>query len=229
MRSSNPALRATAVVAILAALAAGTATTAQAGKTSKGKAGGGVVTTTTTTTTTTALSASAIKSVHDSVCQAVAEYTSCAGLSITVADAGATGWTANSSPGNRTTSYNSYYAMSSANWAQTVSHEIGGHHDAWNELVAKVGTAQAWTDYYDLDYFGKLWAEGRYKAVVGTARTFTLSEGKELYLDCVGPVAHGYPGNYLTNRGVTGTTAQTTFCQGAATVMSDAISKVRPA
>ena len=93
--------------------------------------------------------------------------------------------------------------MPSADWAQTVSHEIGGHHDAWNELVAKVGTAQAWTDYYDLDYFGKLWAEGRYKAVEGTARTFTLSEGKELYLDCVGPVAHGYPGNYLSNRGVT--------------------------
>ena len=105
--------------------------------------------------------------------------------------------------------------MSSANWAQTVSHEVGGHHDAWHELVAKVGATQAWTDYYDLDYFGKIWAEGRYKAVEGTARNFTLSEGKELYLDCVGPVSHGYPGNYLTNRGVTGTTAQTTFCQGA--------------
>lgn len=229
MRSSNPALRATAVVAVVAALSAGMATTAQAGKTSKGRPGGAVVTTTTTTTPTTALSSSSIKSVHDSVCPSVAEYTSCTGLSITVSDAGATGWTATSAPGNRTTSYNSHYAMSSANWAQTVSHEIGGHHDAWNELVAKVGTTQAWTDFYDLDYFGKIWAEGRYKAVVGTVRTFTLSEGKELYLDCVGPVSHGYSGNYLTNRGVSGSSAQTTFCQGAATVMSDAISKVRPA
>ena len=53
--------------------------------------------------------------------------------------------------------------------------------------------------------------------------------GKDPYRDCVGPVSHGYSGNHLTNRGVSGASAQTTFCQGAATVMSDAISKVRPA
>ena len=72
---------------------------------------------------------------HDSVCPSVAEYTTCVGLKITVADLGATGWSANSSPANGTTSYNSRVQMSSASWAQTVSHEIGGHHDAWNELV----------------------------------------------------------------------------------------------
>jgi hypothetical protein len=203
------------------------ATTAQAATATKGKPGGGG--TTTTVITTTGLSAAGIKSVHDLTCPAVAEYTSCAGLKVTVADLGSTGWSGNSSPANGTTSYNAHVQMSSSSWAQTVSHEIGGHHDAWNELVAKVGLTKAWTDYYDLDYFGKIWAEARFRAVKGTTRTFTLSEGKESYLDCAGPVSHGYPGNYLTNRGVIGTTAQTSFCQGAATVMSDAVSKARPA
>ncbi len=54
--------------------------------------------------------------------------------------------------------YNAYYVLSDATWAQTVSHELGGHHDAWHELVAKVGASQAWTDYYDLDYFAERWA-----------------------------------------------------------------------
>jgi hypothetical protein len=224
VRSSNPALRATAVVAVVAALSAGMATTAQAGKTSKGKPGS-----TTTTTTTTALSASAVRSVHDSVCPSVAEYTSCPGISVTVSNFGATGWTGNSSPANKTVSYNTYSSLSGSAWSALVAHEMGGHHDAWNEIVAKVGTTQAWTDYYDLDYFGEKWAEARYQAVKGTARDFTLSEGKEIYLDCAGPVAHGYNGYYLSGRGFSAGTQQVTFCQGAASVMSDAISKVRPA
>lgn len=224
MRSINPALRATATIAIVAALSAGLAGTAQAGK---GKPGGGG--TTITTTTTTALSASAIKAVHDRVCPTVVDYTTCASITVTVADFGATGWSATSSPANKTVNYNSRVQMSDASWAQTVSHEIGGHHDAWNELVARAGLTQAWVDYYDLDYFGKQWAQARYLAVRGTTRTFTLSEGKESYLDCVGPVSHGYPGNYLTNRGIIGTSAQNSFCQGAATVMSDSLTKVRPA
>lgn len=227
MRSINPALRATATVAIVAALSAGIAGTAQAG--GKGKPGGTTtITTTTTTSTSTALSASAIKAVHDRVCPQVVDYTTCAGITVTVSDFGATSWSASSSPANKTVSYNSHYQMSDAGWAQTVSHEIGGHHDAWNELVTKAGVTQAWTDYYDLDYFGQQWAQARYVAVKGTTRAFTLTEGKEVYLDCVGPVAHGYPGNYLTNRGVMGTSQQTQFCQGASTVTSDALTKVRP-
>lgn len=223
MRSINHAHRAAAVLAVVVALSAGVAGTAQAAKGGKGgKPGSGSTTTTTTPT------ASGIKSIHDSVCVTVSDYVPCAGLTVTVSDFGATGWTASSGPANGTTSYNSYYTLSSSSWAQTVSHEVGGHHDAWREIVAKVGTTQAWTDYYDLDYFGEVWAEARYKAVKGTARDFSRTEGKELYLDCVGPVAHGYPGNYLTNRGIASGDPQRTFCSGADTVMSDALTKARP-
>jgi hypothetical protein len=224
VRSSNPALRATAVVAILAALTAGTATTAQAGKTNKGKPGA----TTTTTTATTALTAAQVRSVHDTVCPTVAEYTPCSGLSVTVSNFGATGWTGTSGPADKTVSYNTYSALPASDWSAVVAHEVGGHHDAWNEIVAKVGTSQAWTDYYDLDYFGEKWAEARYQALKGTARDFTLSEGKEVYLDCAGPVAHGYTGYYLSGRGFSAGTQQVTFCQGASTVMSDALTKVKP-
>lgn len=223
MRSITHAHRAAAALAVVLALTAGLAGTAQGAK--GGKPGTGTVT---LTTTTTALSASGIKSVHDTVCPAVVEYTPCSALSVTVANYGQTGWSASSGPANGTVQYNSYYAMSSASWAQTVSHEVGGHHDAWREIVAKAGETQAWTDYYDLDYFGELWAEARYKAVKGTTRDFTRSEGKETYLDCAGPVAHGYTGNYISRWGVSGLDAQKVFCQGAATVMSDALTKVRP-
>ena len=174
MRSSNPALRATAVVAVVAALSAGMATTAQAGKTSKGRPGGTVVTTTTTTTTTTALSASSIKSVHDSVCPSVAEYTSCAGLSITVSDAGATGWTATSAPGNRTTSYNRPTTRCRPQLGpdglardRRTPRRVeragrqGRHHPGVDRLLRPRLLRQDR-------------AEGRYKAVVGTVRTFTL-------------------------------------------------------
>jgi len=53
--------------------------------------------------------------------------------------------------------------------------------------------------------------------------------GKDPYLDCAGPVAHGYNGYCVSGRGFSAGTRQVTFCQGAATVMSDAIRKVRPA
>jgi hypothetical protein len=217
--------RTAAVLAVVVALTAGIAGTAQAAKGGKPGTGGTTSITTPTTTTTP----EGIKAVHDSVCPAVAEYTSCSSLAVTVSAAGLVGWTASSGPAAGTITYNSSYAMSSASWAQTVAHEVGGHHDAWREIVAKVGEAQAWTDYYDLDYFGELWAEGRYKAIKGTVRDFTRSDGKEAYLDCVGPVAHGYPGNYLTSWGFAAGAAQQSFCQGAATVMSDSLTKVRPA
>jgi hypothetical protein len=224
VRSISHARRATAAVAVLAALTIGLTGTAQAAKGGKGKPGG---TTTTTTTTSTTVSATSIKPIHDSVCPTVAEYTACSSLAVTVTSTGA-GSLGSSGPANGTVTYNSYYSMSSAQWAQTVSHEVGGHHDAWGEIVAKVGASQAWTDYYDLDYFGELWAEGRYKALKGTTRDFTRAEGKEGYLDCVGPVAHGYSGNYLSNWGLSAGSAQQSFCQGASTVMADSLTKVRP-
>lgn len=216
MRSITHAHRTAAVLAVAVVLTAGLAGTAQAGKGGKGPSS--------TTTTTTA----SPKSVHDSVCDPVSEYVTCSGIAVTVSNFGATGWTASSGPANGTVSYNSYYTLSSSSWAQTVSHEIGGHHDAWREIVAKVGSTQAWTDYYDLDYFGERWAEARYKALKGTVRDYTLAEGKEGYLDCVGPVAHGYPGNYLSRWGFSAGTAQAQFCTGAGQVMTDALTKVRP-
>jgi hypothetical protein len=222
VRSSHPALKATVVVAIAAALSAGMATTAQAGKTSKGKPGSTTVTATTSTTTT-------IANAQAATCGTVADYTSCTALKVTIANQGATGYAGNSSPATSAITYNSYYAGTQADWSNVVAHEVGGHIDAWNELVAKVGTTQAWTDYYDLDYFGKLWAEGQWKAVKGTARTFTLSEGKEAYLDCAGPVAHGFQGNYLYQWGFTTATVQKSFCTGSSAVMTNALTKVRPA
>ena len=225
MRSITHAHRAAAVLAVVVALSAGVAGTAQAAKGGKGgKPGSGTTTPVITTTT----SPSTIFTINNDVCPAVSEYVSCGSLSVSVGDYGMTGWTASSSPANGTITYNSSYSLSSSGWAQTVSHEIGGHHDAWREIVAKVGATQAWTDYYDLDYFGELWAEGRYKAVKGTTRDFSRAEGKETYLDCAGPVAHGYSGNYLSMWGIAAGTAQSTFCQGAATVMSDSLTKVRP-
>ena len=224
MRSIHPALRATATVALVAALCAGLAGTAQAGGSKSKKP----VKPGTLTTTSTYLTASGIRSVHDTVCPTVAEYTKCANLTVTVSDQGSTGYTATSAPASGSVSYNSSVPQTSAGWSRTVSHEVGGHHDAWNELVAKVGTTQAWTDYYDLDYFGELWAEARYKAVKGTTKDVSRSQGKEVWLDCVGPNAHGYPGNYLSGLGLAEGSEQTTFCQGASTVMSDAITKVRP-
>jgi hypothetical protein len=224
VRSIPPAHRAVAVLAAVVALTAGVAGSAQA---AKGGKGGKPPATTTITTTTT--SAAGIKSVHDSVCPTVGEYTPCAGLSVTVAAFGAVGWTASSGPAAGTVEYNSSQSHSTSTWAAVVAHEVGGHHDAWRELVAKVGTTQAWTDYYDLDYFGEVWAEARYLALKGTARDFTRSEGKETYLDCAGPVDHGArQGFYLSRWGFSAGTAQQTFCQGSATVMTNALTKVRP-
>ena len=162
-----------------------------------------------------------IRAVHDSTCPAVSEYLTCSSLTVTVAAFGLTGWTARSGPAAGTVDYNSTYTLSAASWAQTVSHEVGGHHDAWHELVAKVGAARAWTDYYDLDRYGETWAEGRF-AAFDKPRDLSTFEGKEIYLDCAGPVTHGYPGNYLTNRGIP-VSDQPRFCQGHESVMASAV------
>lgn len=234
MRSVIPARLGTATVAVVVAITCGVAGTAQAAKGgNSGKPPKGGTTTTPTLTpspTSTTTVTTTITTAQTTVCPKVMEYTSCSAMGVTITDAGPTGWIGNASPATNKVTYNSYYSSSTAaTWANVVAHEAGGHVDAWNEIVAKVGTTQAWTDYYDLDYFGELWAEGRYKALKGGTRDFTRSEGKETYLDCVGPVAHGYTGNYLTMWGFSGLAAQQSFCaSGVAQVMSDALSKARP-
>ena len=126
---------------------------------------------------------------HNEVCPQVSEYTNCSTLRVEIANYGATGWNGSASPANGLVRYNTYYANS--NWAQVVSHEVGGHVDAWNEIVAKVGVSQAWVDYYDLDHFAVQWLYGH------TGTTYSTTRAKEMYLDCAGPVAHGYWGNYV--------------------------------
>jgi hypothetical protein len=162
-----------------------------------------------------------VRAVHDDTCPKVVQYLTCGSLTVTVQAFGLTGWTASSGPAKGTVEYNSSYTLSASSWAQTAAHEVGGHHDAWAELVAKVGVDQAWTDYYDLNTFGEPWAESRF-AALGKPRDLTSHEGKEIYLDCAGPVLHGYSGNYLTNRGIA-MTDQPRFCQGHETVMAQAL------
>lgn len=238
MRFVIPARRSAAAMAALLVLTAGVAGTAHAARGGSGKGPKNNTTTTpttsptptpTTTTPTTTTSTSPID-IHKSLCPQVMEYTSCASMGATATNAGATGWIGKASPANNAVTYNTYYSSSTAaTWANVVAHEAGGHVDAWNEIVAKVGATQAWTDYYDLDYFGEIWAEGRYRATTGGSRDFTRSEGKETYLDCVGPVAHGYLGHYLNRWGYTTASAQQNFCSsGTAQVMSDSLTKVRP-
>ena len=197
MRSSNPALRATAVVAVLAALTAGTATTAQAGKTIEGQ------------------SPAAARHDHDHYRydRSARPLSHQVGPRLGLPDRrrvhvllrpqrhGRRTPAPQAGPPprvagrprrprtTRTTRMSSFQLERRRSRTRSAGTTTPG--TSWSPRSAP---AQAWTDYYDLDYFGEIWAEGRYKAVEGTARTFTLTEGKELYLDCVGPVAHGYPG-----------------------------------
>lgn len=227
MRSATPA-RTTAALAVAVLLTAGLAGAADAAKGGGGNGGKGPKGGTTTTSTTSLTGSSAIQAAQADVCPKVAEYTSCSALGVTISNFGSTGWAGYSHPANDAVDYNTYYTVSQAQWANIVAHEVGGHIDAWNEIVAKVGVTQAWTDYYDLDYFGAQWATARWTAVKGTSRTFSTGEGKEAYLDCAGPVAHGYQGNYLYSWGMTTASSQQSFCQGSAGVMTDALTKSRP-
>lgn len=112
-------------------------------------------------------------------------------------DYGANGYAGYSYPAQGRVEYNSYYVgrVSQSQWETIVAHEVGGHIDTWNEIVASVGVSQAWTDYYDINIFAQEWL-----AQKGYAFSSGLS--KELWLDCAGPVSHGYTGNYLTYYGV---------------------------
>jgi hypothetical protein len=225
VRSFIPARRGAAVLAALALISVGAAGTAQAAKGGGKPTKGGTVIWSSSTSTTTA-SATTVRDIHTTTCPKVMEYTSCGSMSVTIDNFGATGWNGSASPANNAVKYNTYYGSTS--WANVVAHEAGGHVDAWNEIVAKVGAAQAWTDYYDLDYFGELWAEARYHTLKGTAIDLSRTRGKEIYLDCVGPVAHGYTGGYVGSLAGGTLAGQQSFCSGSGTVMSDALTKVRP-
>jgi hypothetical protein len=197
-----------------------TAPPADAGKGGNGRGKGPSTSPTAPTSTTVD-----VLSIHNQKCPAVSEYVTCSALIVTAEDFGQTGWTGSSGPAAGTVKYNTYYTMSTSNWEQTVSHEVGGHHDAWAEVSAR--GVDPWADYYDLDYFGELWMEARYLDFKGTARDFTRTEGKEMYLDCAGPVRYGYRGNYLYNRSIA-TAEQPAFCAGHEVVMTDSLTKVRP-
>ena len=226
MRSSVTA-RAAAALAVGVLITAGVAGAADAAKGGGGGKGGGKPPKGSTTTTTTTTGASAVQAAHADVCPKVSEYTSCGALTVTIKDFGNVGWAGWAHPANSAIDYNTYFNASQSAWSNVVAHEVGGHLDAWNEIVARVGVTQAWTDYYDLDAFAVPWATARWTATKGTTRSFSTGDAKEAYLDCAGPVQHGYQGNYLFMWGLGTTSQQQTFCKGHANVLEDALTKSR--
>ncbi len=226
MRSSVTA-RATAALAVGVLITAGVAGAAEAAKGGNGGGGKGGGKPPKGSTTTTTTGTSAIQAAHADVCPRVSEYTSCSALTVTIKDFGNVGWAGWAHPANDAIDYNSYFNVSQAAWSNVVAHEVGGHLDVWNEIVARVGTAQAWTDYYDLDAFAVPWAAARWTATKGTTRTFSTGEAKEAFIDCAGPVAHAYQANYLYSWGLTTATQQQTFCKGYSNVLEDALTTSR--
>lgn len=128
--------------------------------------------------------------IHNEHCPLVSEYTQCSSLNVEVANFGATGWIGSAKPSEGLVRYNTYYSTS--NWGKIVAHEVGGHIDTWNEIVAKVGVNQAWTDYYDLNHTAQ-----RFFASKGYS--FTSDRAKEVWFDCAGPIKHGYGTGGYTN------------------------------
>ncbi len=222
MRSSVPA-RTTAVLAVAALLTAGLAGAADAAKGGGKGSGGGGKPRSSSLTTSTLTGASAVAAAYADVCPQVVGYTDCAAVTRDIEDFGGTGWVGYAHPANETVQFNTYYTYSQSSWNNVVAHEVGGHVDAWNELVSKVGTSQAWTDYYELDTFAQPWVTARWAATMGTSKTFSTSMAKEAYLDCRGPVSHGYRGDYLYIWGIAAGTPQKTFCTGYTTVMDQAL------
>lgn len=134
--------------------------------------------------------AAQIERLNDRVCRRVTEYTDCKDVTVFVGDYGSTSWAARSHPSTNTVWYNTYYDLSKTALENLIAHEVGGHLDTWNEIVAKVGVNQAWTDYYDIDYYAQVWLQDHGYLVDNTV-------AKELWLDCAGPTVHGYTGYYL--------------------------------
>ena len=224
MRSSVTA-RAAAALAVGVLITAGVAGAAEAAKGGNGGGGKGGGKPPKGSTTTTG--ASAIQAAHTDVCPRVSEHTSCSALTVTIKDFGNVGWAGWAHPANSAIDYNSYFNASQATWSNVVAHEVGGHLDVWNEIVARVGTTQAWTDYYDIDAFAVPWATARWTATKGTTRTFSTGDAKEAFTDCAGPVAHGYQANYLYSWGLSTAAQQQTFCKGYSNVLEDALTKSR--
>jgi hypothetical protein len=222
VRSITPA-RTAAALAVAVLLSAGIAGSADAAKGGGGTKGGGKPPKGGTTSTSTLTGASAVAAAYADVCPKVARYTDCAAVTRNITDFGGTGWVGYAHPADEAVDFNTYYTYSQASWSNVVAHEVGGHVDAWNELVAKVGAAQAWTDYYQLDTYAQPWVTARWSATQGSTRSFSTSQAKEAYLDCRGAVAHGYRGDYLYTWGIAAGTAQQTFCTGYTTVMDQAL------
>lgn len=161
-----------------------------------------------------------VQQIHDYMCPRVVDYLDCSTITVKVANYGPTGYYATSGPAYKVVEYNTYYTQTTAGWERTVSHEMGGHHDAWAELSVR-GT-NPWQDYYDLDVFAWDWLNSHGYTFYKSDGTKNTELTKEMYLDCVGPVAHGYQGNYLSSRSVS-----TTVCTDAYTVMNRALTENR--
>ena len=171
------------------------------------------------TSSTTVATAAELVTLHNSLCPQVSMYVDCSNIRVVTGYYDTT-WAGFSHPADGYVEYNTkYLGISSASWSNVISHEIGGHMDTWAELVSKVGTARAWTDYYDIDTY----AQPYFETKLGVS--LTKSAAKEVYLDCQGAVRNGYIGGYLYNYyGRTSLAAQQDACKGYRTVFDQAIS-----
>lgn len=176
--------------------------------------------------TTSLTGTAAIQYAHDTVCPKVVEYAECSTISVNIAyfDASWAGW---SHPADNAIDYNSRFDASVDAWSNVVAHEVGGHIDVWQEIVAKVGVTQAWTDYYDIDVFAQPWAAAQWQSVTGNTRAFTSSDAKEAFIDCAGPNAHGYQANYLYSWGLYSSESRNLFCAGYEQVLDRALVESR--
>lgn len=172
-------------------------------------------------TTTTAILATQdeLLALHNATCPNVAQYADCAALVVRFVNVNAS-WAGYAHPAENYIEYNTQFLGKASNawWTNTISHEVGGHVDTWAELVSKVGTTKAWSDYYDIDKY----AEPFFETKLGV--DLTPQAAKEMYLDCQGAVRNGYLGGYLY--GVYGKQAlsdQQTVCKGYRAVFDQAV------
>lgn len=125
-----------------------------------------------------------IQRIHRQVCPDVTEYTNCATIAVQVGDFGATGWIGSSGPASHSVRYNTHYTATADQWRWVIAHEMGGHQDVWDEMVARGSVAQAWVDYYELDTLAQQWLATK-------GRTMSTDSAKEVIMECEGPATHG--------------------------------------
>lgn len=176
-------------------------------------------TTTVSTSTSTITSISDLLALHTTLCPKVTTATNCSTLRVETPNRTDVTWTGYAHPAEGYVEYNTRYlgTYSASSWSNVIAHEVGGHMDTWNELVAKVGPSKAWTDYYDIDKLAEPFFEPR----LGIDLTPQIA--KEVYLDCQGTVRNGYIGAYLYNRGKRTLTEQQTVCSGYRTIFDQAV------